>query len=55
MSLHIEVVLDPPPPYIYLFILYYLTHRTMNNQFNNIIDNISIMYKISLTLLQALK
>ena len=43
MPVHIEVILDQKSIYYYII----LTHSTMNNQFNNRIDNISIIQNIS--------
>ena len=52
MSVHIEVILvphplpnHPPPQKIKKIIL--ISHRTMNNRFNSISDNIDIIQNIS--------
>ena len=52
MSVHIEVTLDKNNNNKYIIIIYAnFPHRTMNNQFDNISDNISIRQKYIIIIL----
>ena len=49
MSVHIVVMLDKKKrkKFQFNFYLYYFSHRTMNNRFDNVSENISIIQNIS--------